>query len=233
MFAKLSHILIAATLASQATVAMSQPKSSSRVQFFCQMNKEGAPTTIARNSEQNRALPVIIWQSAFFSSSGYDPFTRCQQVSARFQNFYNRDQLDYLTGGLVNGYTVICATGYGGVCSGGNVLFTLEPGADAEETLQALFDVRYLSAPPLRRGGESSGYSYIDMFELLAPLGEVAESESFEDGVGATEVTTETPLNSPDSVMQEPKIPLVNPEDTIEQDKIPDSESDSREQPIF
>lgn len=207
MLGKPAQILLGATLVGSITTLVSQPSYANTVQFYC-ANNSGSPTTMARNLQQNRALPVIIWESQYFAGSGYDPFTRCKHVSARFQKFYNQNKLDYLTAGPVNGYQVICATSYGGLCSGSNVLFTLEPGANPEETLQELFDVRHLSSPPLRRGGSDSGYSYVDIVEMLAPLGINTQPEGtvLETPEAAAEEVDSQPEHS-----AEPPIPVVSP----------------------
>lgn len=153
-------------------IITAQPLSPKNIQFTC-VQGENFPTTVARNLETEETLPIIRWQSQYFSASGYNNLTRCQQVSQRFQTHYDRNQLNYITAGVVNNLTVICATKQKGSCNSDNVLFTLEPDQDATETLQQLFDIRHYSAGPLLRGGQPR-YPYIDMQEMLKPLQETS-----------------------------------------------------------
>lgn len=147
-----------------------QTVSTQTIKFNCVQDGD-LPTTVALNVETNQSLPIIRWQSQYFANSGYDNFTRCQQVSARFQTHYDQNKLNYITAGVVNNSTVICATEEKGSCNSDNILFTLEPNQDAAATLQQLFDVRHYSAGPLLRGGQPS-YPYINMQEMLQPLNE-------------------------------------------------------------
>lgn len=149
------------------SAVVSYPNNAARnVQFYCD-NSGPYPTTIAVNSENQKSIPVIKWYSEFFTRSGFDPLTRCNEVSQRFQAKFNDGSLDFITAGIVNTQPVICATTPKGSCSSKNVLFTLKPGTNAAQTLQRLFDVRDLGAGPLV---ESSGRTYISMQQKLAPL---------------------------------------------------------------
>ncbi|MGK7877672.1 MAG: COP23 domain-containing protein, partial [Xenococcaceae cyanobacterium] len=78
---------------------VSQPSYAYPVEFSCVM-EAGWPTTMARNVNTNRTLPVIRWQSQYFAGSGFDNFTRCQLVSSRFQKAYNSGDLNYITAGI-------------------------------------------------------------------------------------------------------------------------------------
>lgn len=167
MLRKVLGVLAGAACLTGLGAVLSAPSYAQPVQFSCVMGSDGLPTTIARNVTSGRTLPVVRWYSEYFSGSGYDPMTRCQQVSSRFQTARNSGRLNYVTAGIVNGLPVVCATNPGGRCDGGNVLFTLKPGQNAANTLQQLFDVRDLGAGPLY---ESEGRPYIDVNKLLAPL---------------------------------------------------------------
>ncbi|MDL5045181.1 COP23 domain-containing protein [Oscillatoria amoena NRMC-F 0135] len=166
----------------------SQPSYAQSIQFSCVMDR-GLPTTVARNTATGNSLPVVRWYSEYFSGSGYDPVTRCQQVSGRFQSARNSGRLNYITAGVVNGLPVVCATNAGGRCDGSNVLFTLKPGQNAADSLQRLFDVRDLGAGPLY---ESGGRQYIDVAKMLAPLEAQAGSEPAAPSLGG-EVQPTTP----------------------------------------
>ena len=99
-----------------------------------------APTTVFYSPEG--ALPVIHWVSHYFAGSGYDPLTRCRQVSDRFERYYNAGVLNYITTGIVNRLPVVCVSDeMGGPCQG--VLLTLKPGQNASFVVQRLFDLSY------------------------------------------------------------------------------------------
>ncbi|MCF2146299.1 COP23 domain-containing protein [Desmonostoc muscorum LEGE 12446] len=136
------------------------------IQFSCDTSSQ-LPATRATNTATGASLSVIRWYSEYFTGSGYDPMTRCQQVSARFQQAHNTGSLDYITAGIVNGMPVICAASPGGSCNASNLLFTLKRGVNAAETLQRLFDVRDGAGPALY---ESKGRTYVNLTKKLAPL---------------------------------------------------------------
>lgn len=127
--------------------------------FVCE--EYGIPTTMFYAPEGS--LPVIRWRSHYFAQSGYTPEVRCRAVSDRFQRFYDRGILNYVTTGIVNRLPVVCVSSeLGGPCSG--VLYTLRPGQNASQVLQQLFDVSYGQAGPLY---ESGARLYLDMNEYL------------------------------------------------------------------
>ncbi len=132
--------------------------------FFCGTDGYGVPTTFVANSSES--LPLIRWESHYFSGSGYDPQTRCEHVTDRFNNFYEAGVLNYITTGVVNRQPVVCVSGYiGGPCT--DVLFTLKPWEDATQTIQQLFDVRAGAAGPLSESGDRV---YIDFGQHLGDL---------------------------------------------------------------
>lgn len=132
--------------------------------FFCGSNDYGSPTTYVTNG--GKSLPLISWVSHYFSGSGYDPLTRCEQVSQRFNRFYEDGRLNFITTGFVNRQPVVCVSGHiGGPCT--DVLFTLKPGEDAAQAVQQLFDVRVGQAGPLY---ESGSRVYFDLNDRLSEL---------------------------------------------------------------
>ncbi len=164
---KVNLVATSATLA--VTVMMSsllvkfstQAKSVQTTNFVCRMWQQ-IPMTVAITPAQE-TIPVILWDSKHFSNSGYDPRTRCQLVSNRFQFFYESGQLNYITTGRMNRMPVVCVTDtYGGACNG--LLFTLKPGSNPSQTLQELMRIRLRQKGPLN---ETSGRIYIDFQEYL------------------------------------------------------------------
>ena len=130
-------------------------------QKFSCGNSKGIPVTVAQHSQG--PLTVIRWKSAFFSGSGYTPQSRCQLVSQRFQDYYQKGKLNFLTTGIMNRQKVVCvAEKEGGPCSG--LLFTLKPSSDPGRTLQQLLDFRVGAAGPLT---ETSERIYIDFNKFL------------------------------------------------------------------
>jgi hypothetical protein len=112
-------------------------------------------------------MPVIRWVSHAFLPSGFDPLTRCRDVSARFQTYYDNGKLDYITTGIVNGQPVVCVTdSTGGPCQG--ILFTLKRGQSASRVIQQLFDIRAGASGPLY---ESQARFYLDMNKYLQNRG--------------------------------------------------------------
>ena len=132
--------------------------------FFCGTDGYGVPTTYISTEEQT--LPLVRWVSHYFAGSGYDPETRCDQVTERFNRFYEAGILNYITTGFVNRLPVVCVSSeIGGPCT--DVLFTLKPGQDATQTIQQLFDVRVGQAGPLQ---ESGSRVYIDLNQHVREL---------------------------------------------------------------
>lgn len=136
--------------------------------FICGVS-QGKPATIAQTPRGN--IPVIVWVSEYFSGAGFDPQTRCREVSARFQNFYNQGALNFITAGRVNGQQVVCATGAAdSPCNNSNVLFTLKPGAIATNVIQRLREVRAGAAGAMyesTRQRNTSNSTSINMTDFL------------------------------------------------------------------
>lgn len=104
------------------------------------MKADGVPVTVV-TTKGGKMVPIIFWKSNTFSSSGWTPTRRCQEVSARFQEYHQEGTLEYITTGRMNSLPVICVSKTdGGGCAG--LLYTLKPGQSATATLQKLFDIR-------------------------------------------------------------------------------------------
>jgi len=122
----------------------------------------GVPSTNAVKTD-GKQVPVIRWTSNVFDSAGWSPQRRCQEVSARFDQYLKEGRLTYLTTGRVNGVPVICtAQSRGGACDG--LLYTLKPGQNATATLQNLLEIRVKARGPLN---ETSSRLYVSLDELL------------------------------------------------------------------
>lgn len=152
-----------------------------KAQYFSCVNSSGTPTTVA-NMSSGKKIPMIRWTSGVFSGDGWSPERRCQEVSSRFTEYNNNNQLRYLTTGKMNGMNVICVSlNKGDRCSG--LVYTLKPGQNPTQTLNRLFGVQRKATGPLNETGDRV---YIDVNDYL--------------GLGKTEnlpqMTTGDSLNS-------------------------------------
>jgi len=104
--------------------------------FLCDTST-GEPVTVYQNPQGFRE-PWIRWNSNFFSGSGYDPLTRCQQVTQRLENYSRNKQLNYVTVGIVNNQKAICTSSrVNGPCEG--LIYTLRRDQDPAPALSSFF----------------------------------------------------------------------------------------------
>jgi Circadian oscillating protein COP23 len=191
-------ISLAVAMSLVVSIPMAQPshaESKTDTRFFCGKTINAAtgnavPTTLASTRRGNVAM--IFWKSTFFGQKGqgFSPSDRCQEVSRRFQAFYQDGVLSYLTTGKMNNQNVICVSDeYGGPCQG--LLLTLEPKDNPEQVLQELLNVRARARGPLVRG---SGPSYIDVQDFLdnAPVEKDVSSKAILTQPKAVKVTMPT-----------------------------------------
>lgn len=123
----LTVVLTAGAIALGGLTINTQPSHAQSTTFFCGMSN-GVPATIAQTPRGN--VSVIRWVSSYFSGAGYNPQTRCQEVSGRFEAYKNNGTLNYITTGIMNGQPVVCTRSTnGGGCNG--LLFTLKQGENA------------------------------------------------------------------------------------------------------
>ena len=138
------------------------PNANAGSKFFCG-TYDGAPSTMS-NTSSGKQVAVIMWKSTAFSGGGYDPQTRCQIVSNRFNDLYGKGLLKYLSTGKTNGMNVICgASSDGGGCAPDGMLYTLKPGQDPTQTLKNLLAVRTKATSALT---ESASRLYISIEEI-------------------------------------------------------------------
>ncbi|WP_204105716.1 MULTISPECIES: COP23 domain-containing protein [Spirulina sp. CCY15215] len=191
-----AHLLTAGVMTLGAVSIAQAPSHAADVNFQCKVNvNTGLPTTYAVFPD-NSHKPVVRWYSDYFSGSGYTPMRRCQEVSARFQNFYNSGRLDYITTGYINGQAVVCvASAHGRPCAGDTVLFTLKPGSNATSTIQRLFNISTGASDVLYESEDDLG-PYIDFNQFLSSVQpEAVNSASDSPSSSPTSNTTEQPAN--------------------------------------
>lgn len=161
--------LMVAIVTSGTTAQPNHAQSTSK--FYCD-NFNGQPATYVDG--RRGPVPIIHWVDDSFPPP-WNPQMRCQDVSARFQRFYDNGQLDYIKAGKVNRQSVLCITRtQPGECLPGGLLITLKPGTDPQLTLQRLrnFQVGGSGVPiPLNVRQEifyANGEAYLDMRKFLA-----------------------------------------------------------------
>ncbi|WP_293129174.1 COP23 domain-containing protein [Microcoleus sp. bin38.metabat.b11b12b14.051] len=126
---------ILSNIAINRTSRQSQPNLQ-RGGFVCDTST-GEPVTVYQNPQGFRE-PWIRWNSNFFSSAGYDPLTRCQQVTQRLDNYNRNKQLNYVTVGLINNQKAICTSSrINGPCEG--LIYTLRRDQDPAPALSTFF----------------------------------------------------------------------------------------------
>jgi Circadian oscillating protein COP23 len=121
-------------------ITISQPSFAQQPQtqkgFRCDTSSQ-VPTTIYTNS-QGKSEPWIVWKSDYFSSSGWNPQSRCQEVSGRLETYRRSGKLKYATLGTQNNQPVICVTSKDqGPCEG--TIYTLKAGQDGVASLNNFF----------------------------------------------------------------------------------------------
>lgn len=135
---RLTNVLFTGVVAWLSTASITQPsQAQSRRGFYCDTSMR-KPVTVYQNYRGVRE-PWIRWTSNYFTNAGYDPLTRCEDVSERLNIYRHNHQLRYVTTGVINGQNVICtADQLNGQCDG--LILTLKPNEDPERVLENLFD---------------------------------------------------------------------------------------------
>jgi len=133
----LTNTLLASFIILSANVGVNQPSfAHPEPKFYCHTSGN-KPVTVYIN-HRGIEEPWIRWTSNFFKKAGYDPLTRCQDVSHRLQIYSRHGTLRYVTTGRLNRQNVICtADSFNGGCK--SLILTLEPGQDPVQTLKNLF----------------------------------------------------------------------------------------------
>lgn len=119
------------------------PSAAQTVNFFCAKTKlENIPATIARTPTRGN-VEFIRWESKHFIASGYDPVTRCLQVSERFQKLWDKNLLKYITYDRLNNYNVICVSLEENTsCIQDGLLLTLRPEDNPRNALKQILGIR-------------------------------------------------------------------------------------------
>lgn len=122
-----------------------QVQAQASVGFICSSDL-GTPTTVVVSPGKER--PFIRWSSDRFADAGWTAERRCEAVSQRLQESYDKGSLKFLTTGRMNGQPVICSTDRdGGSCI--DLIYTLKPGQNPATTLSNLLQARKGTAGPI------------------------------------------------------------------------------------
>ena len=160
--ALLTNVLVTGTVALGAILSISQPSQArSERGFYCDTSRNN-PVTVYRNYE-GATEPWIRWTSNYFKNAGYDPLTRCQDVSHRLETYRRNEELKFITTGKMNGQNVICtASRLDGQCD--RLILTLKPKENPEHALDNLF-AWHAGHEPSNNGRDKR--AYIDVGERL------------------------------------------------------------------
>ncbi|MDJ0718934.1 MAG: COP23 domain-containing protein [Prochloraceae cyanobacterium] len=166
-----------ASLSNKITETSRQTKTNNNVRFICASgydrdSDKHYPTTYAWTSRGK--IAIVRWKSEWFESSQWNPQSRCEVVSPRFQQAYNNGSMNFFTYSWQNNQKVVC-TAYqkGGDCV--TMLFTLRPEDDPVETIADLTDILNgrSTSPAQHSSGEQRVYFKIvniDRFLQKAPV---------------------------------------------------------------
>lgn len=161
--ARLTNVLVAGVVALGATASINQPSQAQGGRGFYCDNSTRKPVTVYQN-DKGVTEPWIRWTSNYFQNSGYDPLTRCQEVSGRLETYRRNKQLRYVTTGHMNGQNVICtANQLNGQCN--ELILTLKPNENPVRTLTNLFAWRSGAAP------STSGRNKTPYIDVIGHLG--------------------------------------------------------------
>lgn len=137
-----------------------QVNAQTSVGFVCSSDL-GTPTTVVVSSGKER--PFIRWSSDRFADAGWSAERRCEAVSQRLQESYDKGNLKFLTTGRMNGLPVVCSTDRdGGSCI--DLIYTLKPEQNPATTLSNLLQARQGTSGPI---SETSRRAYFSVDALV------------------------------------------------------------------
>lgn len=156
-----------------------------RVRFYCGQY-QGEPATLADHPERG-IVPLIVWRTDHFSSSGYPPQRRCRIVSTKFQQNLETGQLMHIVSGIAeNKLPVLCASKQKHSemvrCNKSHVLMTLRP-EDNSQAFIRIIHAQNTSAQSqaifYHNGGlwKNEGLIGIDVYNWLNEV-EVTDAEN-------------------------------------------------------
>jgi hypothetical protein len=115
--------------------------------FFCQ-KFNGIPTTIANHPNRGE-VRIIRWTKDFyFDDPNYTNEKRCLIVAQRLQTAKDKEILNYLVSGIIEGMPALCAskekptpTNEFQTCTNEQLLLILEPSQNPQEIIQHIYEI--------------------------------------------------------------------------------------------
>lgn len=157
-------------------------KQESSAEFVCQ-SLNGKLSTAVKRSQGDSPVAIIHWglDNDYFGDK-YTPESRCEIVSQRFQDIYDRDELAFITADISDwatsyGIPIICSVLQSGdTCTEGDLLLTLEDNDNPNDVLKQIIAVRndpVSNQPVLRGDGTASTFEdglrlYYDIRSLFS-----------------------------------------------------------------
>ena len=145
-------------------------KSETQTRFICRKGFDKAsgkhwPTTYAFTAGQKQA--IIRWSTEYFTKSGWEPQSRCEEVTPRFQKAYENGSLNFITNGTMNNQPVICtASQDDGPCV--DLLMTLRDTDDGPQLVRELGEILSGTATgPMQHNSDAQVYIQLDIDEFI------------------------------------------------------------------
>ena len=195
---KLPYLFINASIALATLGTSMQPgfsqtekgaNSPNQMTFFCHQlydpaSGEKAPMTVVWIPERQGHVRIIGWKSEAFGKN-WTPQKRCDEVSPKFQKFYESGQLNYLSAGRIETTTkngnisakqVICGVqDTQSVCNDKNLLFTVKDTEQSANVLKSLVDILTgTSANPIWQSSDQRIYLNVKNYLREAPIVNIA-----------------------------------------------------------
>ena len=144
-----TRLVAVSVVAVSISASLQQPSYASNYKFECKTisyRGRNVPATFASDYDDGRNIIVIRWVHSYFTGKLTNS-QRCSIVSRRFQQFHDHGKLSFLKGGYVRSLPVVCAIrSEENSCNKDNVLYTLRPGQNPQDTARRLFNNRGLAA---------------------------------------------------------------------------------------
>jgi len=134
-------------------------KTEPKVTFSCLINEDNLPIITAQTDR--KTIPLISWTTNFTSDTGYTAQKRCEEVSSKFQKYYNQGLLNYITTGTKNNQNIICVSSIlGNGCLNDDTqgqLLTLKPDDKVSTIIPDLLNNVYKSSGAIPQSHQGEG----------------------------------------------------------------------------
>jgi hypothetical protein len=140
--------------------------SEKRIIYSC-IQRNGYPTTVA-DTKKGR-IELITWKLDTWGEN-WTPQRRCEEVSKRFQKYFDEGSLKYVGSGTQSGYNILCVlqqTREGWKCKKNGIIITLQSGEDPKQVMKELFDFNRASGTGIVRGEMLDWEDYMDNSPII------------------------------------------------------------------